>query len=271
MAGPNSVPPTARSNVSMHSNMSQARYEKLMAIQQREQRKPRISQRSKSQTSHRNLPTSRPGTGATGLPPPSRPATGLSMYDELDQNNYPQTIYEEEEDYGSPPKTAASAAVKDEVVDEWALLNELDITAYQLEQEKRRVMEIEQKNKVKSDLMNQMREKSHSQQLARTIAEQEWREQKDRLDDWNEQERKRAEKRIRRMERRRQMLLKQMEMAQSTRKTQKERELDEGRMIAAQIREDMHEERERARQERVSAMEEFRMQCEENDMLQMLK
>merc|ERR1719181_1702480 len=42
-------------------------------------------------------------------------------------------------------------------------------------------------------------------------------------------------------------------------------------MIAAQIREDMHEERERARAERVSAMEEFRMQCEENDMLQMLK
>merc|ERR1711977_282045 len=73
------------------------------------------------------------------------------------------------------------------------------------------------------------------------------------------------------MERRRQMLLKQMEMAQSTRKTQKERELDEGRMIAAQIREDMHEERERAKSERVAAMEEFRMQCEEDDMLQMLK
>jgi len=104
---------------------------------------------------------------------------------------------------------------EDDVVDEWALLNELDITAYQLEQEKRRKEEADQKYKVKVDLMNQMREKSQSQQLARSLAEGEWTEQKERLDDWNEQERKRHEKRLRRMERRRTMLLKQMEMAQS--------------------------------------------------------
>merc|ERR1719174_2424820 len=115
---------------------------------------------------------------------------------------------------------------------------------------KRRQIEAAQKAKVKIDLMNQMREKSQSQQMARTVAEQEWREQKERLEDWNEQERKRADKKIRRMERRRQMLLKQMEVAQQSRKTQKERELDEGKQIAAQIREDMHEERERAKHER---------------------
>ena len=37
---------------------------------------------------------------------------------------------------------------EDDVVDEWALLNELDITAYQLEQEKRRKEEADQKYKV---------------------------------------------------------------------------------------------------------------------------
>jgi len=160
---------------------------------------------------------------------------------------------------------------EDDVVDEWALLNELDITAYQLEQEKRRKEEADQKYKVKVDLMNQMREKSQSQQLARSLAEGEWTEQKERLDDWNEQERKRHEKRLRRMERRRTMLLKQMEMAQSRKKSEKERELDEGRQIAAQIREDLHEERERAKQERAQAIEEFKVTCEENDMLQKLK
>jgi len=172
-----------------------------------------------------------------------------------------------------PPKTAATEQdnLDEEVVDEWALLNELDITSYQLEQEKRRQIEADQKAKVKSDLMNQMREKSQTQQQARTMAEEEWREQKDRLEDWNEQERRRSEKRIRRMERRRQMLLKQMEVAQESKKSQKQRELDEGRQIAAQIREDMHEEREKAIAEKVQAMEEFRLQCEENDMLQTLK
>jgi len=256
----------------MGSNMSQARYEKLLALQQREESKPRLSTRSKSQASFRG--NSRPVTGQ--LPPPSRPATGMSMYDctnpDRPYTGAPSTINEEYyHDEGPPPKTAATENVQEEVVDEWALLNELDITSYQLEQEKRRQIEAAQKAKVKIDLMNQMREKSQSQQMARTVAEQEWREQKERLEDWNEQERKRADKKIRRMERRRQMLLKQMEVAQQSRKTQKERELDEGKQIAAQIREDMHEERERAKHERVCAMEEFRLQCEENDMLQMLK
>merc|ERR1712164_95952 len=67
------------------------------------------------------------------------------------------------------------------------------------------------------------------------------------------------------------MLMKQMDMAISRKKMEKQRELDEGRQIAAQIREDMHEERERTKNERVQAMEEFRLQCEENDMLQKLK
>merc|ERR1711959_175663 len=75
----------------------------------------------------------------------------------------------------------------------------------------------------------------------------------------------------RRMERRRQMLMKQMEMSIDRKKTEKQRELDEGRLIAAQIREDMHEERERTKNERAQAMEEFRLQCEENEMLQKLK
>ena len=115
-----------------------------------------------------------------------------------------------------PPQTGDSdKSGADGVVDEWALLNELDITAYSIEQERRRREESDQKYKVKMDLMNQMREKSQSQQLARTMAEQEWKDSKDRLDDWNEQERKRSDKRERRMERRRQMLLRQMEMAQS--------------------------------------------------------
>merc|ERR1719231_1222015 len=62
-----------------------------------------------------------------------------------------------------------------------------------------------------------------------------------------------------------------MEVAQQRRKSDKDRELDEGRQIAAQIREDLHEERERNKQEREQAMEEFRLQCEENDLLQKLK
>merc|ERR1711966_244339 len=37
------------------------------------------------------------------------------------------------------------------------------------------------------------------------------------------------------------------------------------------IREDLHEEKERTEQEREQAMEEFRLQCEENDLLQKLK
>lgn len=186
------------------------------------------------------------------------------------------------DEYGAPPKTGASAMSgmtgmtgasggAEGVVDEWALLNELDITAYQLEQEKRHKAEMEQKHKVKVDLMNQMREKASSQQLARTIAEDEWRMQKDRLDDWNEQERRRADKKLRRMERRRNMLMRQMEIAQARKQEEKQRELDEGRQIAAQIREDMHDERERAKQERAQAVEEFKLQCEENDMLQELK
>merc|ERR1712054_48832 len=65
--------------------------------------------------------------------------------------------------------------------------------------------------------------------------------------------------------------MKQMEMAIDRKKTEKQRELDEGRLIAAQIREDMHEERERTKQERAQAMQEFRLQCEENEMLQKLK
>merc|ERR1711939_1106656 len=224
MAGP---PGTARSNVSMHSNMSQGRLEKLMRLQHRENSKPRVlTQRSRSQTSNRNPYNQRPVTGQSQmgyLPPPTRPATGMSLRDQNDAQQWerPPTgmideeyEYEPEEDIGSPPQTAASGAV----VDEWALLNELDITSYQLEQERRRQEEAEQKAKVRMDLMNQMREKSKSQQLARANAEQEWREQKDRLDDWNEKERTRADKR-----------------------------------------------------ERAQAMEEFRLQCEENEMLQKLK
>jgi len=173
-----------------------------------------------------------------------------------------------------PPPTAGtnrSLAPEDQVTDEWALLNELDITSYQLEQERRRKEEVEHKNKVKMDLMNQMREKSQSQQLARTAAEKEWNEQKERLDDWNEQERRRSEKRVRRMERRRMALIKQMEAAQRRKKNEKQTEMDEGRQIAAQIREDMYEEKERAKEERCQAQEEFRLQCEENDLLQKLK
>lgn len=45
--------------------------------------------------------------------------------------------------------TEVSIAAED-VVDEWALLNELDITAYQLEQEQRRREEAEQKFKVRA-------------------------------------------------------------------------------------------------------------------------
>merc|ERR1711939_1158902 len=277
MAGP---PGTARSNVSMHSNMSQGRLEKLMRLQHRENSKPRVlTQRSRSQTGNRNPYNQRPVTGQSQmgyLPPPTRPATGMSLRDQNDAQQWerPPTgmideeyEYEPEEDIGSPPQTAASGAV----VDEWALLNELDITSYQLEQERRRQEEAEQKAKVRMDLMNQMREKSKSQQLARANAEQEWREQKDRLDDWNEKERTRADKRVRRMERRRQMLMKQMEMSIDRKKMEKKRGLDEGRQIAAQIREDMHEERERTKEERVQAMEEFRLQCEENELLQKLK
>ena len=61
------------------------------------------------------------------------------------------------------------------------------------------------------DLMNQMREKSQSQALVRSMDEEEWRKQKQRLDEWNDQERIKNEKRIRRMEKRREMLLKQMQ------------------------------------------------------------
>jgi len=175
----------------------------------------------------------------------------------------------EQHEYGSPPKTAQRGAA--DVVDEWALLNELDITSYQLEQEKRRIIESDQKMKVKMDLMNQMREKSQSQALVRSMDEEEWRKQKQRLDEWNDQERVKNEKRIRRMEKRREMLLKQMQEAQERAKQQKRADIDEGRRVAAQIREDMHAERERMMRERAEATEEFHLQCEENEMLQMLK
>lgn len=277
-----------------------------MRLQHRENSKPRISSRSRSQASNRNPYNQRPITGLSNAGPglnrsasamsfrdqqPSRPATGMSQMDQYDSWRPATGAIDEDAEYygedgaggggasmyddsmGPPPKTGATevSIAAEDVVDEWALLNELDITAYQLEQEQRRREEAEQKFKVKTDLMNQMREKSQSQQLARTIAEHDWREQKDRLDDWNEQERRRHEKRLRRMERRRNMLLRQMEVAQQRRKSDKDRELDEGRQIAAQIREDLHEEKERTEQEREQAMEEFRLQCEENDLLQKLK
>jgi len=282
----------------------------LMRLQQREKTKPRIAtQRSRSQTSNRNPYSLRPITGQNDntmtLPPrtgasriaplPSRPATGMSLRDQGAEmmgsrggggadvwRMPPDDAIDEDGEYEyipsnndyPPPTGQSDMSAKDGaagVVDEWALLNELDITAYQLEQERRRREEMEQKYKVKTDLMNQMREKSQSQQLARTMAESEFCEQKNRLDDWNEQERMRHEKRCRRMERRRQMLLRQMELAQQRRKDEKSRELNEGRQIAAQIREDMQAEKDRATSEREQAMEEFRLQCEENDMLQELK
>jgi len=265
--------------------MSSSRLEKLLRLQNRENSKPRVSQRSQQRSQSElgyRTGESRPATGR--LPPPSRPATGMSFRDQNEKeiNTWSAPVIDEEaeEDYAEypdgllPPPTAGtnrSLAPEDQVTDEWALLNELDITSYQLEQERRRREEVEHKNKVKLDLMNQMREKSQSQQLARAAAEKEWAEQKARLDDWNEQERKRSEKRVRRMERRRMALMKQMEAAQRRKKNEKQMEMDEGRRIAAQIREDMHEEKERAREERNQAQEEFRLQCEENDLLQKLK
>lgn len=265
-----------------------------MRIQARENSKPRTQRsnkgRSRSQMGMTPKLTLPPATGR------SRPATGMSQKENMggaevwrdsgEQGVTDSARHREEQEWQleeaemmrgmqdelQPPATAASGkSGVDDVVDEWALLNELDITAYQIEQERRRREEAEQKYKFKMDLMNQMREKSQSQQLARTMAEQEWKDSKDRLDDWNEQERRRSNKRERRMERRRQMLLRQMEMAQQRKQNEKDRELTEGRQIAAQIREDLHEERERARQEREEAQEEFRLQCEENEMLLQLK
>merc|ERR1712188_48276 len=86
-------PGTARSNasavshLSARSNMSQARLEKLMRLQHRENSKPRINtQRSRSQTSNRNPYNQRPITGMSmhsqHLPPPTRPATGMSFRDQ---------------------------------------------------------------------------------------------------------------------------------------------------------------------------------------------
>merc|ERR1712216_808229 len=103
--------------------MSQGRLEKLMRLQHRENSKPRVlTQRSRSQTSNRNPYNQRPVTGQSQmgyLPPPTRPATGMSLRDQNDAQQWerPPTgmideeyEYEPEDDIGSPPQTAVSGA-----------------------------------------------------------------------------------------------------------------------------------------------------------------
>lgn len=185
------IPGTARSNasamshLSRGSNMSEARLEKLMRLQHRENSKPRISSRSRSQASNRNPYNQRPITGLSNAGPglnrsasamsfrdqqPSRPATGMSQMDQYDSWRPATGAIDEDAEYygedgaggggasmyddsmGPPPKTGATevSIAAEDVVDEWALLNELDITAYQLEQEQRRREEAEQKFKVRA-------------------------------------------------------------------------------------------------------------------------
>lgn len=158
-----------------------------------------------------------------------------------------------------------------QVLDEWALLNELDITCYQYEQQRRRHEEFLAKKKVRDDLINQMREKSNSQAKTREDMDLEFKMNEERLNDWNESEAMRDQRHQRRKERNRQLLLRQADDAMEARRRAKQAELDEGRQTAAQIREDIHHEKEKAMQERQQAHDEFQVACAENEALRQLK
>lgn len=67
------------------------------------------------------------------------------------------------------------------------------------------------------------------------------------------------------------MLLRQANDYAEAKRAQKQEELDEGRRTAAQIREDIHLEKERMMKERADAHAEFEETCRENEMLRQLK
>lgn len=159
----------------------------------------------------------------------------------------------------------------EDVVDEWALLNELDITCYQYEQQRRRMEEDMAKKKVRDDLVNQMREKSNSQAKQREDLDIECKMNEDRLADWNQHEKLRDARHNRRKERNRQLLLRQAEDAAAAKAQRKKHELDEGRQTAAQIREDIHHEKQKMMDERAAAHAEFQETCKENEMLRQMR
>lgn len=136
------------------------------------------------------------------------------------------------------------------MVDEWALLNELDITCYQYEQQRRRADDAAAKRKVRDDLINQMREKSNSQAKEREDFEMECKMQEERLKDWNDHEAYRDQRNQRRKEKNRQLLLRQAKDYVEKKNKIKQEELDEGRQTAAQIRADIHQEKEQMIKER---------------------
>lgn len=159
----------------------------------------------------------------------------------------------------------------EEEVDEWALLNELDMTVYQYEQQKRRRDEYMGKKKVRDDLIDQMREKCDTQARMREQEELEWRQQEERLADWNECEELREKRDQRRKDRMRQMLLRQADEATAAKRKVKNDELELGRQTAAQIREDICLERERAIKDRMLAHEEYQENCRQNELLRIEK
>ena len=145
------------------------------------------------------------------------------------------------------------------------MLNELDITCYNYEQQRRRHEEYLAKKKVtlraptaahvsrlqvRDDLVNQMREKSNSQAATRERDDIEFQMHEDRLNDWNDHENMKCQRNQRRKERNRRLLLRQANDYAEAKRAQKQEELDEGRRTAAQIREDIHLEKERMMKER---------------------
>jgi len=276
-------------NRSIRSTMSESRLAKLQRLQHREQNADRVPRSQLSSRSGRPLTGAshmmRPRTGASMMMPPmtagSRPRTGASCASRPRTgmpNGGFDSIPEGEEEYGDGGSQIWTAEDEDGEedgeageVDEWALLNELDMTCYQFEQQKRRRDDYLNKKKVRDDLFNQMREKSESQANQRDQEYEEHMQQEDRLQDWNESEEMRDMRNTRKKERTRKLLLRQAEVAAAHRRKTKNDELEQGRETAAQIREDICNERERAVQERTLAHEEFAETCRQNEMLRMQK
>ena len=95
-----------------------------------------------------------------------------------------------------------------------------------------------------------MREKSNSQAAQREKDDIEFKMHEDRLNDWNEHENMKCQRNQRRKERNRRLLLRQANDYAEAKRAAKQEELDDGRRTAAQIREDIHLEKERMMKER---------------------
>merc|ERR1712166_1010396 len=267
-------------NRSTRSHMSQSRLEKLQRLQHREQNAGRIPRQLSSSSgrpltgaSHMMRPMtaqSRPRTGASCA---SRPCTGLRPMTGMPEGGF-DSIAEGDEYEGGSDIWQAEDGAEDEApgeVDEWALLNEMGMTCYQFEQAKQREADYVNKQKVRGDLFTQMREKSESQANMREQEYEEHMQQEERLQDWNDSEEIRAMKVKRKKDRTRKLLLWQADEAAASRAKVRNDELEQGRETAAQIREDICNEREKAIQERMMAHEEFAETCKQNDMLKMQK